>query len=113
LFKDFDPLKAVHEVLASRLNEDAPKTVREGNIFKSGFNEELDRLRDISKNGRAYLDEYIEAERARTGIRQLKVGYNKVFGYYIEISKANALNFDAEAFSYHRKQTLTNAERFI
>ncbi|MFC3900609.1 DNA mismatch repair protein MutS [Aliicoccus persicus] len=113
LFNDFDPLKEVHEVLSSRLNEDAPKTVREGNIFKSGFNEELDRLRDISKNGRAYLDEYIEAERTRTGIRQLKVGYNKVFGYYIEISKANALNFDAEAFSYHRKQTLTNAERFI
>ena len=113
LFKKFSPLQEVYELLEIRLKEDAPKTVREGNIFKSGFNEELDRLRDISKNGRAYLDEYIEKERERTGIRQLKVGYNKVFGYYIEISKANAMNFDAEKFDYNRKQTLTNAERFI
>lgn len=113
LFNQFDPLVDVHNILKTRLNEEAPKTVREGNIFKSGFDEELDRLRDISKNGRAYLDEYIESERTRTGIRQLKVGYNKVFGYYIEISKGNAVNFDAEKFEYHRKQTLTNAERFI
>lgn len=113
MFNEFNPLAEVHEILELRLNEEAPKTVREGNIFRSGFNDELDRLRDISKNGRTYLDEYIETERKRTGIRQLKVGYNKVFGYYIEISKGNAVNFDAEKFSYHRKQTLTNAERFI
>src|SRR5699024_726664 len=82
-------------------------------IFKDGYNEKLDELRYISNNGRTWLNSYIEDERERTGIKNLKVGFNKVFGYYIEISKANAVNFDADAFEYSRKQTLTNAERFI
>ncbi|WP_411844116.1 DNA mismatch repair protein MutS [Salinicoccus sp. HZC-1] len=113
LFRGFDTLQDVHAILAESLHDSPPKTIREGGIFKDGYNEKLDDLRYISNNGRTWLNGYIEDERERTGIKNLKVGFNKVFGYYIEISKANAVNFDAEAFDYNRKQTLTNAERFI
>src|SRR5699024_8882907 len=113
LFKDYDILDDVHAILAGSLSDSPPKTIREGGIFKEGFSEKLDELRYISNNGRTWLNGYIEDERERTGIKNLKVGFNKVFGYYIEISKANAVNFDADAFEYSRKQTLTNAERFI
>lgn len=113
LFTAFDPLQDVHAILEESLDDSPPKTIREGGIFKDGYNEKLDELRYISNNGRTWLNGYIEDERARTGIKNLKVGFNKVFGYYIEISKANAVNFDAEAYEYNRKQTLTNAERFI
>ncbi len=113
LFAGFDPLQDVYAILEESLHDSPPKTIREGGIFKDGFNEKLDELRYISNNGRTWLNEYIEDERERTGIKNLKAGFNKVFGYYIEISKANAVNFDAEAFEYNRKQTLTNAERFI
>ncbi|AKG73821.1 DNA mismatch repair protein MutS [Salinicoccus halodurans] len=113
LFTAFDPLRDVHAILEGSLHDSPPKTIREGGIFKDGYNEKLDELRYISNNGRTWLNGYIEDERKRTGIKNLKVGFNKVFGYYIEISKANAVNFDAEAFEYNRKQTLANAERFI
>lgn len=113
LFTGFDPLGDVHTLLQQSLHDSPPKTIREGGIFKDGYNEKLDELRYISNNGRTWLNSYIEDERERTGIKNLKVGFNKVFGYYIEISKANAVNFDADAFEYSRKQTLTNAERFI
>ncbi|MCG1008762.1 DNA mismatch repair protein MutS [Salinicoccus sp. ID82-1] len=113
LFSDFDTLHDVHQLLDSSLDDTPPKTVREGGIFKEGYNEKLDEYRYLSNNGRIWLDDYIERERERTGIRNMKVGFNKVFGYYIEISKGNAVNFDADHFEYQRKQTLTNAERFI
>lgn len=113
LFAAFDTLGDVHTILEESLDDSPPKTIREGGIFKDGYNEKLDELRYISNNGRTWLNGYIEDERERTGIKNLKVGFNKVFGYYIEISKANAVNFDAEAYEYNRKQTLTNAERFI
>ncbi|WP_017548576.1 DNA mismatch repair protein MutS [Salinicoccus carnicancri] len=113
LFTAFDPLQDVHAILKESLNDSPPKTIREGGIFKDGYSEKLDELRYISNNGRTWLNGYIEDERERTGIKNLKVGFNKVFGYYIEISKANAVGFDADAFEYNRKQTLTNAERFI
>jgi len=113
LFTAFDSLQDVHAILQESLNDSPPKTIREGGIFKDGYSEKLDELRYISNNGRTWLNGYIEDERERTGIKNLKVGFNKVFGYYIEISKANAVNFDADAFEYSRKQTLTNAERFI
>lgn len=97
----------------SFLNEDAPISIKEGNLFNEGFHRELDELRYASRNGKAWLNELQQKERERTGIKSLKIAYNKVFGYYIEISKANLHQFDAEANGYSRKQTLSNAERFI
>lgn len=113
IFKDFDALEDVFHILNDSLLDPPPKTVRDGNIFKSEYNEKLSELRYIQDNARSYLNEYLEAERERTGIKNIKIGFNKVFGYYIEISKVNAMNFDAAKFEYSRKQTLTNAERFI
>ena len=113
IFKEFDALEDVFHILNESLLDPPPKTVRDGNIFKSEYNEKLSELRYIQDNARSYLNEYLEAERERTGIKNIKIGFNKVFGYFIEISKVNAMNFDAEKFEYSRKQTLTNAERFI
>ena len=112
LFKNFDDLTDVYSHLEV-LTDEPPKTIREGKIFKDGVSEELDKLRDISNNARNWLNNYLESERERTGIKNLKIGFNKVFGYYLEISKGQAVNFDADKFDYNRKQTLTNAERFI
>src|SRR5699024_8327027 len=111
-FQNFDSLEDAYERLVV-LTDTPPKTIREGKIFKDGVNEELDKLRDISNNARTWLNNYLETEKERTGIKNLKIGFNKVFGYYLEISKGQAVNFDAEKFEYNRKQTLTNAERFI
>ncbi|WP_052256579.1 DNA mismatch repair protein MutS [Salinicoccus sp. YB14-2] len=113
IFKDFDALEDVFQILNESLLDPPPKTVRDGNIFKTEYNEKLSELRYIQDNARSYLNEYLESERERTGIKNIKIGFNKVFGYFIEISKVNAMNFDAEKFEYSRKQTLTNAERFI
>ncbi|TDL95336.1 DNA mismatch repair protein MutS [Macrococcus brunensis] len=95
------------------LEEEAPISIKDGGIFKTGYHEELDEYRDASKNGKQWLSQMQQAERERTGVRSLKVAFNKVFGYYIEISKANLHQFNADEFGYMRKQTLTNAERFI
>ena len=112
LFRNFDSLEDVYEHLTV-FTDQPPKTIREGNIFKDGVSDELDELRDISNNARTWLNNYLEDEKERTGLKNLKIGFNKVFGYYLEISKGQAVNFDADKFSYNRKQTLTNAERFI
>lgn len=111
-FQNFDSLEDAYERLVV-LTDTPPKTIREGKIFKDGVSDELDNLRDISTNARTWLNNYLESEKERTGIKNLKIGFNKVFGYYLEISKVQAMNFDAEKFEYNRKQTLTNAERFI
>lgn len=113
LFKSFDTLTDVHQLLASSLMDPPPKNVREGNIFQTEYNDKLQELRYIQENARQFLNDYIEKERERTGVKSLKIGFNKVFGYYIEISKVSAMNFDTEKFEYERKQTLTNAERYI
>lgn len=111
-FKDFDSLEDAFERLVV-LTDTPPKTIREGKIFKDGVDDALDKLRDISNNSRTWLNNYLETEKERTGIKNLRIGFNKVFGYYLEISKVQAMNFDAEKYEYNRKQTLTNAERFI
>ncbi len=90
--------------------EEPPITVKEGGLIKEGFNAELDELRKIKHEGRKWLAEFEEHEKARTGIKSLKVGYNKVFGYYIEVRKSWIEKVPA---SYIRKQTLTEAERYI
>ena len=90
--------------------EEPPLTIKDGGIIKDGFNEYLDKLRKGASEGKAWLLEYEQKEKERTGIKAIKVRYNKVFGYYIELSKANA---PMAPENYTRKQTLTNAERFI
>ena len=112
LFKDFDVLSDVYEMLKV-LKSDAPKTIREGNIFEYGVSKELDELRDIQNNSREWLENYLSKEKEKTNIKNMKIGFNKVFGYFLEISKGQAATFDAEKFGYDRRQTLTNSERYI
>jgi len=114
-FKEFssaDPLSALYEKLKDAFVENPPVLSSDGGMFRDGYNKELDEAREIQRNGRAFIASLEAKERDRTGIKTLKIGYNKVFGYYIEISKAAAAQVKDE-WGYVRKQTLTNAERFI
>ncbi len=99
-------------LLEKSIDEDAPITIKEGNIIKDGYNKEIDELRSIRKNGKDFISKFETDEREKTGINNLKVGYNKVFGYYIEITKGQVKNIP-EDFAYERKQTTTNSERYI
>ncbi|OGF50866.1 MAG: DNA mismatch repair protein MutS [Candidatus Firestonebacteria bacterium RIFOXYA2_FULL_40_8] len=108
--EDLALLKTELFLLEEKIEEDPPISVKEGNIIKDGVNEELDKLRNVSRGGKDWITKFQEDERKRTGINSLKVGYNSVFGYYIEVSKANMGNAPKD---YIRKQTLSNAERFI
>ena len=110
--KELDDLKDIHELLEKGIKDEAPITIKEGNIIKEGYNKELDELRNLSSGGKDFILKIEQEERERTGIKTLKVGYNRVFGYYIEISKGAAKDVKEE-FGYDRKQTLANAERFI
>ena len=110
--KSFDVLTDLYELLDTSIMEDAPITIKEGNIIKPGFSKELDDLRGLSSGGKDFILNLEQEERERTGIKNLKVGYNKVFGYYIEVSKGNA-SLVKDEFGYERKQTLANCERFI
>lgn len=105
-------LDDVFILLDKAINPDAPVTIKEGDIINPNYNEELDKLRDITKNGKNWLVNYEKEQRELTNIKTLKVGYNRVFGYYIEISKG-ALQLLPENINYIRKQTLTTGERFI
>ncbi len=105
-----DPVMEVRELLQTALVDEPPLTVRDGGMFRDGYEQELDELRSIRKDGRSYIARLQEQEREKTGIPSLKVSYNKVFGYYIEVTHAQK---DKVPDSYIRKQTLANAERFI
>lgn len=107
---EFDPLVDVTERIHSALVDDPPLKPTEGGIFKAGVNPEVDRLRNIHERGGAWLAEYEVQERARTGISGLKVKYNNVNGYFIEVTKTHAQRVPSD---YERKQTLVNAERFV
>ncbi|WP_214482764.1 DNA mismatch repair protein MutS [Bacillus sp. SM2101] len=111
LAEKIDPCEQVTALLEASLRENPPLTIKEGDIIADGYDPTLDKLRDASKNGKSWLAALEKQERELTGIKSLKVGYNRVFGYYIEVTKAN-LHLLAEG-RYERKQTLTNAERFI
>ena len=87
-------------------------TIKEGGLIKDGYNEELDELRYIRENGKQWLSEFEQKERERTGIKGLKIGYNRVFGYYIEVTKSY-LPMIKDEFEYTRKQSISNAERFV
>ncbi len=106
-----DPCEEVTDILERALHESPPISIKEGGIIREGYNEDLDRYRDASKNGKTWIAQLEQRERERTGIRSLKVGYNRVFGYYIEITKANLHLLHDDR--YDRKQTLANAERYI
>ncbi|MGE0974693.1 DNA mismatch repair protein MutS [Staphylococcus cohnii] len=112
-FKALEPLDELLTLLENSLKEEPPISVKEGGLFKKGFNQELDEYLEASKNGKSWLAELQTKERQRTGIKSLKISFNKVFGYFIEITRANLQGFDPSAYGYHRKQTLSNAERFI
>ncbi len=110
IYGDIDTLEEIAELIDSAISEDAPATVREGRIIKKGYNEQVDMLRDDMEGGTSHLAEIEARERERTGIKNLRVRYNKVFGYYIEVTNSF---LDKVPADYVRKQTLTNCERFI
>ena len=112
-FKELEPLDDLLQILEESLVEEPPISIKDGGLFKNGFNAQLDEYLEASKNGKTWLAELQAKERERTGIKSLKISFNKVFGYFIEITRANLNNFQPEAFGYNRKQTLSNAERFI
>ena len=111
-FKNIDVniLFECYKIIDDSINEDAPFSVREGGIIKSGYNEELDEIRNIMNSGKDFLLDIEQREREATGIRNIKIKFNKVFGYFIEITKAN---LDMVPEHYIRKQTLSNSERYI
>ena len=108
--KDLDDLSDIYDLLDSALAEDPPISIKEGGIIKEGYNEEADTLRHASKDGKSIILEMEAKERESTGIKNLKISYNKVFGYYIEVSKGNVSLVPEH---YIRKQTLTTGERYI
>jgi DNA mismatch repair protein MutS len=110
LSKSISTMEDIEHLITEAIVEDPPATIREGGIIRSGFNQELDTLRAAGKDGKAWIANLEATERERTGIKSLKVGYNSVFGYYIEVSKAN---LSLVPDNYIRKQTTVNGERFI
>jgi len=105
-----DPMEDLCELLTRAIDEEAPIVMRDGGFIKAGYHEELDRLKYAVKNSAELLAAMEASEKEATGIRNLKIGYNRVFGYYIEVSRSN---LDSVPYRYTRKQTLANAERFI
>lgn len=105
-----DPMEDIAALLAAAIAEEPPAGVKDGGVIRDGYNSEVDQLRAIQHGSRQWLADFEAAERERTGIRNLRVGYNRVFGYYIEITKSN---LSQAPYEYERKQTLANAERFI
>lgn len=110
LYANISELSDVSSLVENAISDEPPQSVKDGGTIRDGFNEEIDRLRKISGGGEDALREIEERERAATGIRTLKVGNNRIFGYYIEVSKSFVSQVPAH---YHRKQTLTTGERYI
>ena len=110
LVAELDDLADVRDALDRTLIDEPPLVARDGGVVRDGVDPELDDLRGVSRGGKQRIAEMEEAERARTGIGNLKIRYNRVFGYYIEISKSNLASVPAD---YHRKQTIAGGERFI
>ena len=108
--RDFDPLVDLENLLEAAIHPEAPLAIRDGNLIKEGYNPELDELIRIQRDGKQMILELEKKERQETGLAKLKIGFNKVFGYYLEVSKSLG---DRVPEHYIRKQTLVNAERFI
>lgn len=111
LAERLDACEEVADTLECAIMENPPISLKDGNIIQDGYHEELDKFRDASRNGKTWIAQLEKQEREKTGIKSLKIGFNRVFGYYIEVTRSN-LHLLKEG-QYERKQTLTNAERFI
>lgn len=111
-FQSIDPCRELYDMIEGAIIDNPPLTLKDGGVFVESYNEELDQVREIGKNGKNWILELENKERERTGVKSLKIGYNRVFGYYIEVTKTN-LDSIKDEFGYVRKQTLTNAECFI
>lgn len=107
---NIDLLEDVRELIEAAIVEEPPVLLRDGGLIRSGYNEEIDTLRDLASGGKGKIAAIEQQEREKTGISKLKIGYNRVFGYYIEVSRSNS---DAVPENYVRKQTLANCERYI
>jgi len=105
-----DNCDSLISLIDSILDDEAPVIISKGNVIKNGFNSDLDRLRTLSKSGKDYLDEILEKEKDNTGISSLKINFNNVFGYYLEVRN---IHKDKVPGEWVRKQTLVNAERYI
>ena len=112
LSNKLNDLNSIVELIDNSIVDNPPFSIKEGGMFKEGYNEELDELRKLSKGGKEWINSLEAQERERTGIKTLRIGYNKVFGFYIEVSKGQ-LNQVKDEYGYIRKQTLVNGERFI
>ncbi len=107
---DISTLDTIKKLIDNAIVDQPPSTLKDGGVIKQGFNEQLDTIRNYVDNGKSILDNIVERERERTGIKNLKIGYNRVFGYYLEVTRSF---YDFVPDDYIRKQTLANAERFI
>lgn len=112
LIDDLSDFVELTTEIAAAIIENPPLSIKEGNFIKEGYSKELDEIRNIKANAKNWLDDFVEKEKERTNIKKLKVGYNRVFGYYIEVSKSQ-MDLVKDEFGYERKQTLSNSERFI
>lgn len=110
--KNVEELNDLYELLEKAIYENPPLSIKEGYIIKDGYNEELDELKSLRKGGKDFIARFEEEEKERTGIKNLRVGFNRVFGYYIEVSKGN-IDLIKEEYGYERRQTLSNCERYI
>lgn len=110
LNKNIHDLSEISGLIENAVNDEPPVNAKEGGVIKDGFNDELDRLRKIINSGKGIIEDIEQREKERTGIKNLKLGYNRVFGYYIEVTKSY---YDKIPPEYVRKQTLANCERFI
>jgi DNA mismatch repair protein MutS len=110
IYSSFDELKDIFDLINTSIVEEPPVSIKEGGIIKPGYNEELDELREISINGKDWISSLQAKEREATGIKNLKIGFNKVFGYYLEVTKSYLKDVPE---NYIRKQTLANCERYV
>ena len=110
--EELDELRDIYELLEKAINPDAPITLKDGALIQNGYNSDLDELRSIRSGGKDFIASFEEKLKNDTGIKNLKVGYNKIFGYYIEVSKGQSKMVQTD-FGWERRQTLTNCERFI
>ena len=111
-YKNIEELNDLYELLENSIYENPPVSIKEGYIIKEGYSKELDELKDLRKGGKDFVARFEEEEKERTGIKNLKVGFNRVFGYYIEVSKGN-IDLIKDEYGYERRQTLANCERYI
>lgn len=111
-FSQVPDCQELYNEIKNAIVENPPLTLKEGGVFNDGYNQELDKVRRIAKKGKDFILELEAKERERTGVKSLKVGYNRIFGYFIEVRNGNLSNIKDE-FGYHAKQTLANATRFV